>query len=231
MWEDLPEWQDQAPEPAPSDLAVEPAETRRRLADLLGPEAEQRPQQADYAEALVPAFAPRPAEDAPNVVLAEAGTGVGKTLGYLAPAGLWAERNKGAVWISTFTRHLQNQIDQELDRLYPNPALKAARVVLRKGRENYLCLLNLAELSGPAALRTQDAVAFGLMARWTMATRDGDLAGGDLPGWLGDILGRLAHRRAGGPARRMRLQRLPALWPLLHRALGAPRTQGRHRDR
>jgi ATP-dependent DNA helicase DinG len=200
VWEDLPEWQDQAPEPAPSDLAVEPAETRRRLADLLGPEAEQRPQQADYAESLVPAFAPRPAEDAPNVVLAEAGTGVGKTLGYLAPAGLWAERNKGAVWISTFTRHLQNQIDQELDRLYPNPALKAARVVLRKGRENYLCLLNLAELSGPAALRTQDAVAFGLMARWTMATRDGDLAGGDLPGWLGDILGasrigNLADRR------------------------------------
>ena len=34
-----------------------------------------------------------------------------------------------------------NQIDQELDRLYPDPALKARRVVVRKGRENYLCLL------------------------------------------------------------------------------------------
>jgi len=189
VWEDLPEWQDQAPEPAPSDLAVEPAEARRRLSDLLGPNAEQRPQQADYAEALTPAFGPRPAEDSPNVVLAEAGTGVGKTLGYLSPAGLWAERNKGAVWVSTFTRHLQNQIDQELDKLYPNPAVKAARVVLRKGRENYLCLLNLADLAGSAALRTQDAIAFGLMARWVMATRDGDLAGGDLPGWLPDILG------------------------------------------
>ena len=189
VWEDLPEWQEQAPEPAPSDLAVEPAEARRRLGQLLGPEAEQRPQQADYAEALTPAFSPRPAEDMPNVVLAEAGTGVGKTLGYLAPAGLWAERNKGAVWVSTYTRHLQNQIDQELDRLYPNPAAKAARVVLRKGRENYLCLLNLADLSGAAATRTQDAVAFGLMARWAMASRDGDLAGGDLPGWLPDILG------------------------------------------
>ncbi len=49
VWEDLPEWQDQAPEPAPSDLAVQPAEARRRLGDLLGPHAEQRPQQADYA--------------------------------------------------------------------------------------------------------------------------------------------------------------------------------------
>ena len=64
VWEDLPEWQDQAPEAAPSDLAVAPAEARRRLAELLGPEAEQRPQQADYSEALAPAFAPRPAHRA-----------------------------------------------------------------------------------------------------------------------------------------------------------------------
>ena len=30
------------------------------------------------------------------MLLAEAGTGTGKTLGYLAPASLWAERNQGA---------------------------------------------------------------------------------------------------------------------------------------
>ena len=47
----------------------------------------------------------------PNIVLAEAGTGVGKTLGYLAPASLWAERNGGTVWVSTYTRNLQAQID------------------------------------------------------------------------------------------------------------------------
>src|SRR5690348_18457859 len=38
------------------------------------------------------------------------------TLGYIAPASLWAERNQGAVWISTFTRNLQSQISGELDR-------------------------------------------------------------------------------------------------------------------
>ena len=75
-------------------------------------------------------------------MLAEAGTGTGKTLGYIAPASLWAERNGGAVWISTFTRHLQRQIDAELARLYPDPAERRRRVVVRKGRENYLCLLN-----------------------------------------------------------------------------------------
>ena len=66
-------------------------------------------------------------------MLAEAGTGVGKTLGYLAPASLWAEKNKGAVWISTFTRHLQRQIDGELSRLIPDPTERRRRVVRAQG--------------------------------------------------------------------------------------------------
>ena len=89
-------------------------------------DAEPRPQQADYAAAVAAAFAPRDHPDQPHAVLAEAGTGVGKTLGYIAPASLWAEKNHGAVWISTFTRNLQTQIAGELDRLYPDPAPSAA---------------------------------------------------------------------------------------------------------
>ena len=84
---------------------------------MLGPHAEQRPGQADYAGAAAAAFAPRETRGDPHLVLAEAGTGTGKTLGYLAPASLWAEKNHGGVWISTFTRHLQRQIDGELARL------------------------------------------------------------------------------------------------------------------
>ena len=189
VWEDLPEWQETAPQPQADSIPVSPVEARARLQRLLGNDSEERPSQADYAGALTPAFAPRDNQYEPNVVLAEAGTGVGKTLGYIAPAGIWAEKNKGPVWISTFTRHLQHQIDGELDRLYANPTLKAEKVVIRKGRENYLCLLNLAEMAGELGQRPLDAVAFGLMARWAMATRDGDMAGGDLPGWLPDILG------------------------------------------
>ncbi|NUB27921.1 ATP-dependent DNA helicase, partial [Azospirillum brasilense] len=138
--------------------------------------------------------------DTPNVVLAEAGTGVGKTLGYLAPATVWAEKNGGTVWISTYTRNLQHQIDAELDRLYPEPATKARKVVLRKGRENYLCLLNLEEAVRGMPMQPHHAIGVGLMARWAAATRDGDLTGGDFPGWLVDIAGRgrtlgLADRR------------------------------------
>src|SRR6516164_7650305 len=186
VWQKLAEWQDYAPPPPPGSEPVEGAEAR--------------PQQADYASAVAAAFAPRLREGEPQFILAEAGTGVGKTLGYIAPASLWAERNDGTVWISTYTRNLQHQIDGELDRLYPTRIRKAEKTVIRKGRENYLCLLNYEEAVRALQMRPADAAALGLVARWALATRDGDIAGGDFPGWLVDLIGRgrslgLADRR------------------------------------
>jgi ATP-dependent DNA helicase DinG len=189
-WRVLEEWSEHAPEPAPGHLPVEPTEARARLAQLLGSDAEPRPQQADYASAASEAFTPRQTEGMPRFVLAEAGTGVGKTLGYIAPASVWAEKNGGAVWVSTFTRNLQQQIDRELDRLYPSRSVKALRAVVRKGRENYLCLLNFEEAVRELIGRRDHAIALGLMARWVAATRDGDMVGGDFPGWLADLFGR-----------------------------------------
>jgi len=200
VWNRLPQWQDQAPEPAADHFGVPVADARRRLAALVGPSAEDRPQQADYASAVAAAFQPREAAGEPHVVIAEAGTGVGKTLGYLAPASLWAERNEGTVWLSTYTKNLQRQVDGELDRLYPEPAAKAEAVVIRKGRENYLCLLNYDEAVHRSALLPADRIALGLVARWIMATRDGDIQGGDFPAWLADLLG--ARRTLGLTDRR-----------------------------
>jgi ATP-dependent DNA helicase DinG len=96
------------------------------------------------------------------------------------------------VWISTFTKLLQRQIEAELTRLHPDPVTRRQRVVVRKGRENYLCLLNLEEtvsmaLSGGGA----NLVPLGLIARWVLATVDGDLLGGDLPGWFTELFGPL----------------------------------------
>ncbi|HXQ52264.1 MAG TPA: ATP-dependent DNA helicase [Stellaceae bacterium] len=200
QWRRLPEWAEMAPEPGPGNIAVEGREARARLAQVLGPGAEARPQQADYAEAVSAAFGPREREGEPQLVLAEAGTGVGKTMGYIAPASLWAEKNEDAVWVSTYTRNLQHQITGELDRLYPDPAVKERRVVLRKGRENYLCLLNFEEAVAALPMRPYDAAPLGIMARWVGATRDGDMVGGDMPGWFPDVIGRaqtlaLADRR------------------------------------
>ncbi len=180
LWKRLPRWEDCAPRPPPAAFPVTPAQARSRLANLLGPGAEQRPAQADYASAATNAFSPRLAEGSPHLVLAEAGTGTGKTMGYLAPASVWAEQNKGAVWISTYTRHLQRQIEAEAARLG-----RETKIVLRKGRENYLCLLNFEDAMGAERY----AVPLGLIARWAMASADGDLFGGDLPGWFAELFG------------------------------------------
>ncbi len=188
-WRELPEWAEVAPEPAPGHHGVTTEATRARLAQLVGGSGEARPEQASYAVALTHAFQPRTEPGRPNMILAEAETGTGKTLGYIAPASLWAEANGGTVWISTFTRNLQRQIDQELDRLYPDPSVKAVKAVVRKGRENYLCLLNFEDAVAAAGLDPREAAALGLMARWVGATRDGDMVGGDFPAWLSELLG------------------------------------------
>jgi ATP-dependent DNA helicase DinG len=191
VWRHLPEWAEDAPVPPPAHHAVTGDEARARLDMLTGHASEKRTEQIDYATHITPAFAPVQDKDFPNVVLAEAGTGVGKTLGYLAPASVWAEKNAGTVWISTYTKNLQRQIDQELDKLYPNPELKEIHTAIRKGRENYLCLLNLDETAAGASLAKspQQAISAGIMARWAAATKDGDLSGADFPGWLAGILG------------------------------------------
>jgi ATP-dependent DNA helicase DinG len=198
VWKSLAPWEEPPPATPPGSFPVEPREARLRLAQMVsaGPNmAEARPTQSDYASAASEAFAPRLVEDQPNVVLVEAGTGVGKTLGYVAPASLWAEKNGAPVWIATYTRNLQRQIDNEMDRLYRDSTEKRRKVVVRKGRENYLCLLNFQEAVQRTGLMPENAVGLGLLARWALASRDGDMIGGDLPAWLLDLIGRYRLQR------------------------------------
>ncbi len=184
-WRALPQWEDEAPPAKPGSLAVDPHETFARLKQLVGSGGEARPEQAAYAEAASFAFSPRERAGAPRIALLEAGTGTGKTLGYLAPASLWAEKNGPGLWISTYTRNLQRQIMQEIARLYPDPAERNEKAVVRKGRENYLCLLNFEEASKRVALAPgQRTIALGLIARWIGATPDGDLSGIGFPSFL-----------------------------------------------
>jgi ATP-dependent DNA helicase DinG len=186
VWSRLSEWEDQAPAGEPGSAPVSDADARGRLSELLARAGldEARPSQAEFSGLISHAFQPRDKEGSPRVLLAEAGTGVGKTLGYLAPASLWAERNGPSVWISTYTRALQRQIDRECAAIYPDPEVRAKKAVVRKGRENYLCLLNFQDMAQASALGTADTVGVALAARWVGATRDGDMTGGDFPAWL-----------------------------------------------
>ena len=181
-WRGLSPWED-APLPGkPGSQAVEPAEARAQLARLVD---EMRPEQASYADAATYAFGPREQAGAPRVALVEAGTGTGKTLGYLAPASLWAQKNGPGLWISTYTRNLQRQIVQEIARLWPDPVERAEKAVVRKGRENYLCLLNFEEAAKRTALAPgQRSVALALIARWVQSGTDGDLSGAGFPAFL-----------------------------------------------
>jgi ATP-dependent DNA helicase DinG len=184
-WRALREWEDSAAPDKPSAHPVSDSEAIARLRDLVGDTHESRPEQSEYAQAATYAFGPRETEGAPKIALIEAGTGTGKTLGYLAPASVWAEKNGPGLWLSTYTRNLQRQIMQEIARLYPDPAERNDKAVVRKGRENYLCLLNFEEAVKRNALAPgQRAVALGLTARWVGATSDGDVSGAGFPAFL-----------------------------------------------
>jgi ATP-dependent DNA helicase DinG len=185
-WQNLPEWEDEAAVPKASSIPVGSDETRTRLARLVGAAGEPRPEQSAYADAAIFAFGSRERAGAPKMALLEAGTGVGKTLGYLAPASLWAEKNGPGLWLSTYTRNLQRQIVQEIGRLYPDPAERDDKAVVRKGRENYLCLLNFEDAGRSNLLASgQRVVALGLIARWIAAGADGDVSGAGFPAFLG----------------------------------------------
>ena len=183
----LPEWEEAPERPQPMQVTLSDEQVAKRLALLTGAGAEMRPGQRAYAAEAAHVFAPRLAEKQPHVLLAQAGTGVGKTLGYLAPASLWAQSSGGTVWVSTYTKALQRQLRRESKRAWPATRPDGSQpVVVRKGRENYLCLLNLEDaiqggFTGRAAIMAQ------LVARWASYSADGDMIGGDLPGWLGTL--------------------------------------------
>lgn len=187
LFSKLPEWEEAPERPQPAQVAISSADVDAQLDHLTGQGAEKRDGQRRYARDVGRVFAPRDRQATPHVLLAQAGTGIGKTLGYLAPASLWASVSKGTVWVSTYTKNLQRQLRSESARAWPERRADGSRpVVIRKGRENYLCLLNLEDamqggFGGRAAILAQ------LVARWAAFSRDGDMIGGDLPGWLGTL--------------------------------------------
>jgi len=185
VWVRLKEWQDDGPAKAPKSLPVSAQEAEAELERLAAPRGGARAGQSKYTAAAALAFQPKNTVDAPNIVLAQAGTGIGKTLGYLAPASLWARRNGAPVWLSTYTKNLQRQLVDEIKYIYPDPNERRSKVAIRKGRENYLCLLNYQDLVANLQPGNERATTFaGLAARWVMTTSDGDMVSGDFTSWL-----------------------------------------------
>ncbi|MDO4527165.1 MAG: helicase C-terminal domain-containing protein [bacterium] len=116
-------------------------------------------------------------------LLAEAGTGVGKSLAYLVPAALWACYNNLPIVISTNTRNLQSQllvkdlplVKRILQRHLPQGVNLRASVL--KGRGNYLCLKRFGAYleGGFEGLKESEALLFAELVQWAAQTDDGDL--------------------------------------------------------
>jgi ATP-dependent DNA helicase DinG len=129
------------------------------------PDFEPRAGQVEMAAAVARAF------ERGGVLLAEAGTGTGKTLAYLVPAILTRER----VLVSTGTKNLQEQI-----YFKDIPALRGALNVPftaadMKGRFNYLCLHKLDQLNDGIGAAAHD-VFLPIIREWSARTTTGDRA-------------------------------------------------------
>ena len=124
-----------------------------------------RPQQLEMAARIAAAIA------ANKVLVAEAGTGTGKTFAYLVPALL----SGGKVIISTGTKTLQDQLFTR-DLPAVREALKvSASIALLKGRSNYVCHYHLERslAEGRFASR-QEAGHMRTIARFAKTTKSGD---------------------------------------------------------
>jgi len=141
------------------------------------PDFEPRAGQVTMAAAVASVF------ERGGVLLAEAGTGTGKTLAYLVPAILSRDR----VLVSTGTKNLQEQI-----YFKDIPALRDAlgipfTATYMKGRANYLCLHKLDQLHEDVGPASHD-VFLPMIRDWAEKTETGDRAEledlpEDLPFW------------------------------------------------
>jgi ATP-dependent DNA helicase DinG len=168
--------------PAPSEfVALDGA----RVEHDLGPEGaiaarhtryEDRPTQRAMASEIARLYTDG------GVGLLEAGTGVGKSLGYLVPALRWAASNRERTIVSTNTINLQEQlVGKDLPFLAGALTDQPVRFALLKGWHNYLCLLRLdqARASGNALFEEGLEREIDALHAWSKRTRDGSLA--DLP--------------------------------------------------
>lgn len=145
-------------------------------AAILGPEGSfaesldsftHRASQVEMATAIEQAISNK------STLLAESGTGTGKTFAYLVPA-LLAQKN---TLISTGTKHLQEQLfHRDIPTVVKILAINA-KVSLLKGRSNYLCLHRLQQTrTGATKLELKHRRELEAVAAWLPHSRHGDIA-------------------------------------------------------
>lgn len=134
------------------------------------PHFEHRQEQVELCETIASALS-----DGLHV-LAEAGTGVGKSLAYLIPAAIWAYQNNTRVVVSTNTINLQDQlINKDIPDVQKALDLPIKTSVL-KGRNNYLCPRRLEALRRKGPESPDEVRVIAKMLIWLNETEMGDLS-------------------------------------------------------
>lgn len=105
-------------------------------------------------------------------LVAEAGTGTGKTFAYLVPAILSGQN----VVISTATKNLQDQLYHKDLPILRDALAVPFKTALLKGRSNYLCTYRLADATQLGFLSPQDTHALEKIRAWAGKTRYGDIS-------------------------------------------------------
>ena len=139
-----------------------------RLASVI-PDYEHRPEQLALADAVARALATE------EHLLAQAGTGTGKSLGYLVPALDSGRR----VVVATATKALQQQLLTKDVPLAAAALGRTVRVAMVKGRQNYLCRKRVegVQLSGLGLLGGREGeLAYERLLPWIGSTTTGDRA-------------------------------------------------------
>ncbi|MGC4015239.1 MAG: ATP-dependent DNA helicase [Luteolibacter sp.] len=136
---------------------------------------EFRPQQQELAVAVAESLI------GSMPLVAEAGTGVGKSLAYLVPAAKFALQTGRKAVISTHTINLQEQLVRKDIPIVRKILGEELPAVLLKGRQNYLCPLRLKRAREQAAdlFTTSESDELERIRQWAEATRDGTLSGLD----------------------------------------------------
>jgi len=129
---------------------------------------EPRQAQLDLLELIIRGFN----EDA--LVMAEAGTGVGKSFAYLLPAMHFALANKEKVVISTATITLQQQLfEKDIPLVASSMGDVKIKSVIMKGRGNYICLRRLDDVLQDPSLFDFEGDELKQISEWSSKTKTG----------------------------------------------------------
>jgi len=157
------------------------AESRTTLPDLFGPHGRLAAALTEFEYRSAQLAMARAVEQAAlheEILLAEAGTGTGKTLAYLAPAILSGRKTV----VATGTKTLQEQLFFKDVPLLASVLPQSFAVSLMKGRGNYLCRRNLRQALAERHIRAERQTLLRIQ-RWSAASPRGDRAELD---FLGD---------------------------------------------